>query len=128
MKGNLHPDARAALMRGLEAIADARGQGRVPWLCELEGCDGSPHKGRRGPHARPNQRPPGDGVDWDTWLLLAGRGFGKTRTGAEWAIEQARKHGARRAGRPDRSRHARHPGGGGVGHPRVRPATLPARL
>lgn len=31
---------------------------------------------------RPNQfAPPGD---WSTWLLLAGRGFGKTRTGAEW--------------------------------------------
>ena len=30
---------------------------------------------------RPNQQyPPGD---WRTWLLLAGRGFGKTRTGAE---------------------------------------------
>ena len=31
--------------------------------------------------ARPNQLPP-DG-DWRVWLLLAGRGFGKTRTGAE---------------------------------------------
>lgn len=31
--------------------------------------------------ARPNQRIP-DG-DWTYWLLLAGRGFGKTRTGAE---------------------------------------------
>jgi phage terminase large subunit-like protein len=32
--------------------------------------------------ARPNQLPP-EG-DWLTWLILAGRGFGKTRTGAEW--------------------------------------------
>jgi predicted phage terminase large subunit-like protein len=33
-------------------------------------------------HARPEQlSPPGD---WRTWLVLAGRGFGKTRTGAEW--------------------------------------------
>src|SRR6266705_685706 len=32
--------------------------------------------------ARPNQLPP-DG-DWSFWMLLAGRGFGKTRTGAEW--------------------------------------------
>lgn len=32
--------------------------------------------------ARPNQLPP-DG-DWDTWLILAGRGFGKTRSGAEF--------------------------------------------
>jgi phage terminase large subunit-like protein len=32
--------------------------------------------------ARPSQTaPPGD---WRTWLILAGRGFGKTRTGAEW--------------------------------------------
>lgn len=32
--------------------------------------------------ARPDQRPP-DG-DWLVWLLLGGRGAGKTRAGAEW--------------------------------------------
>jgi phage terminase large subunit-like protein len=32
--------------------------------------------------ARKNQLPP-EG-DWRYWLILAGRGFGKTRTGAEW--------------------------------------------
>jgi phage terminase large subunit-like protein len=32
--------------------------------------------------ARPNQLPPPG--DWRVWLLLAGRGFGKSRTGAEW--------------------------------------------
>lgn len=32
--------------------------------------------------ARAKQLPP-DG-DWRVWLILAGRGFGKTRTGAEW--------------------------------------------
>ena len=32
--------------------------------------------------ARPEQRPP-DG-DWRTWLLMGGRGSGKTRAGAEW--------------------------------------------
>jgi predicted phage terminase large subunit-like protein len=38
--------------------------------------------------ARPNQLPPlGDW--WQIWLLLAGRGFGKTRTLAEWVCEQA---------------------------------------
>ena len=37
--------------------------------------------------ARPNQTtPPGD---WPSWLLMAGRGFGKTRTGAEWAWRMA---------------------------------------
>ncbi len=35
--------------------------------------------------ARPNQRIP-DG-DWNNWLILAGRGFGKTRTGAEFIRE-----------------------------------------
>lgn len=35
---------------------------------------------------RPNQQAP-DG-DWRTWLVLAGRGFGKTRTGAEWVRAQ----------------------------------------
>lgn len=32
--------------------------------------------------ARPEQRPPAS--DWRVWLLMAGRGFGKTRCGAEW--------------------------------------------
>jgi phage terminase large subunit-like protein len=31
---------------------------------------------------RPDQRPPPG--DWTTWLVLGGRGAGKTRTGAEW--------------------------------------------
>ena len=38
--------------------------------------------------ARPNQLPP-EG-EWITWLLLAGRGFGKTRCGAEWVRQQAK--------------------------------------
>ena len=37
--------------------------------------------------ARPEQLPV-EG-DWSTWLLLAGRGFGKTRTAAEWLAWQA---------------------------------------
>ena len=36
--------------------------------------------------ARPEQLAP-DG-DWRVWLVLAGRGFGKTRTGAEWVRAQ----------------------------------------
>lgn len=35
--------------------------------------------------ARPNQIAPSG--DWNTWLVLAGRGFGKTRMGAEWIRE-----------------------------------------
>ncbi len=38
--------------------------------------------------ARPTQlAPPGE---WLTWLILSGRGWGKTRCGAEWLIEKAR--------------------------------------
>lgn len=33
--------------------------------------------------------PPGE---WRVWLLMAGRGFGKTRAGAEWVSEMARTH------------------------------------
>lgn len=46
--------------------------------------------------ARPEQLPP-DG-DWLLWLVLAGRGFGKSRTGAEFSRQQAKdlpgSHGA----------------------------------
>jgi phage terminase large subunit-like protein len=42
-------------------------------------------------HGRPQQMPPAG--DWHVWLLMAGRGFGKTRAGSEWArtvaLEQA---------------------------------------
>lgn len=34
--------------------------------------------------------------DWSTWLIMAGRGFGKTRTGAEWVREQVERKGKRR--------------------------------
>ena len=34
--------------------------------------------------ARSGQLPP-DG-DWESWVILAGRGFGKTRAGAEWVL------------------------------------------
>lgn len=34
--------------------------------------------------ARPEQLAPADVLGWTVWLVLAGRGFGKTRTGSEW--------------------------------------------
>jgi phage terminase large subunit-like protein len=45
--------------------------------------------------ARPEQREP-SGDWWSTWLILAGRGWGKTRTGCEWV------HGIAVAGRASR--------------------------
>lgn len=45
-------------------------------------------------NARANQLPQDN---WHTWLILAGRGFGKTRTGAE-TVRQCIKNGHRRIG------------------------------
>jgi len=42
--------------------------------------------------AHDHQRAPdraNSGADWTTWLLLGGRGAGKTRAGAEWVRAQA---------------------------------------
>lgn len=44
--------------------------------------------------ARPSQRAPAG--DWRTWLILAGRGFGKTRAGAEWVRAMAERDGSAR--------------------------------
>lgn len=39
--------------------------------------------------SRPNQREP-DGDWWTIWAIVAGRGVGKTRSGAEWVREKAK--------------------------------------
>lgn len=74
---SLTPEQRAAVLDGLtdeEALAL--------------------HYDWSGLWARDNQlHPPGD---WRVWLLLAGRGFGKTRTGAEWIREQVESGRAKR--------------------------------
>lgn len=40
--------------------------------------------------ARPNQLPPPG--EWTLWMILAGRGFGKSRAVNEWAGEQAKQY------------------------------------
>jgi phage terminase large subunit-like protein len=69
---NLPPDERHAWIQSLtEAQADIL-------LHEWRGW------------ARPDQIiEPGD---WRVWLILAGRGWGKTRTGAEWVREQVKSY------------------------------------
>lgn len=57
---------------------------RTMWLCENPNCKGDPHKSAPFKHARPAQRLPfkaGDGILG--CLAMAGRGWGKTRFGAE---------------------------------------------
>lgn len=48
--------------------------------------------------ARPQQIPPtlNSTTSWLTWLILAGRGFGKTRSGAEWVRDLVENHNYRR--------------------------------
>ncbi len=40
--------------------------------------------------ARPDQRPPI--ADWGVWMILAGRGVGKTRCGSEWSRKKGPQH------------------------------------
>ena len=73
---SLPPAKREEALRNLSPEAKRD----LPWFWPLQ--------------ARPNQlAPPGN---WRVWLLLAGRGFGKTRTGAEWVKEQVRSGRGRR--------------------------------
>lgn len=48
--------------------------------------------------ARPEQRMPLG--DWFVWLILSGRGFGKTRTGSEWISSRMLQHPRARDGAP----------------------------
>jgi len=68
------------LLEGLTATAR-----RYRWECDLDECDGTPHAGFDYSHARTKQRLPKG--PWFIWLLLLGRGWGKTRTGAECFLD-----------------------------------------
>lgn len=63
----LSPDERAAILEGYDVE-------QLLWDWEF--------------WARPSQTAP-DG-DWLVWLIMAGRGFGKSRSGAEWVREQVK--------------------------------------
>ena len=58
---------------------------KAEWLARIDGFEPREREDLVGAWeawARPNQLPPQG--DWRVWLLLAGRGFGKTRSGAEF--------------------------------------------
>ena len=72
----------AALERDLAALVATRGLLASRWIgrgWEISGRD--------------EQRPPKD--DWATWLVMGGRGAGKTRAGAEWVHGLALSAGPR---------------------------------
>ena len=77
----LDPERRRQLVARMRREREVR---RTAWLCPIPRCDGTPHASCPTPHARANQRLPfkrGDGYTGALWM--AGRGFGKTRIGAE---------------------------------------------
>ena len=72
----------------LDALADLSDAARADWYASLKE-DEADVLGLYWPlWARAEQMPPTD--DWHTWLICAGRGFGKTRAGAEWVRAVAR--------------------------------------
>lgn len=73
------PEMQGAFLDGLSPNALAA----LPWLFEF--------------WALPHQLPPGG--DWRAWVILGGRGAGKTRAGAEWVRAQVEGAGPEDAGR-----------------------------
>jgi len=76
-----------ALQSGAEKLANLSKEDRAEFIAGLteDECEALLYDWR-GFNARPTQIAPSG--DWDIWLVSAGRGFGKTRIGAEWIREQ----------------------------------------
>lgn len=95
-----------ALHRRLEGLKQQQAGALVErWFCDRPGCDGEPHEGRHWcghpvdsgehtwecRHSRAEQRPPVEFKEGRArnWIMMAGRGFGKTRSGAQWLAYEA---------------------------------------
>lgn len=90
----LSPKAKADLARRVDKRLKEE---RRVWFCGDRECDGKPHGAYNYAHARGSKREdqrgsqyPPLGTNWYTWLLGAGRGAGKTRTGSEYTRYIAR--------------------------------------
>jgi phage terminase large subunit-like protein len=80
-----NPQAQA---RALDALKARQREEWRPFYCPRTkdgkpSCNGKPHGDWTWPHARADQHPPSD-TEWLTWMLMSGRGAGKTRTGSEY--------------------------------------------
>lgn len=80
----------AAQEKALRRVQEATAKKWRPFYCPNPLCDGRPHDDWDWNHARVDQRPPMD-PDWLVWLLMSGRGTGKTRTGVEFIHKAAKK-------------------------------------
>jgi len=95
------PERKAHLR---DRLSDEMERRRTLWRCDIPFCDGRPHGAFVAPHARFDQLAPPDvprtvrdprqpapvqvTLPWLEWLIMAGRGWGKTRTGAEFIRER----------------------------------------
>lgn len=68
------------------------------WECDRDECDGLEHGVYQHRHARTKQREPKN--PYHTWYVRAGRGFGKSKTGAETIVKWALAHPIDNAGNP----------------------------
>lgn len=88
------PWARPRLSRGTDLVAHLASLSteKRERLVRLLGQDESEALDRRwAAWAHRGQRPPDD--DWRVWVLMAGRGFGKTLAGANWVTEAVKGGG-----------------------------------
>ncbi|WP_149183288.1 terminase large subunit domain-containing protein [Streptomyces sp. TRM49041] len=77
----------AQLHAEIAALLEADEKAARRWACDRPGCDGMPHEGWLHHHARAAQRVPAGA--WAAWMLLTGRGWGKTRTASQTVHEWA---------------------------------------
>lgn len=78
----------------LTVLKEAKDQHIEGFIKEMNKQERNAWRWHWGMWARPEQLPPAG--DWRTWLILAGRGFGKTRAGAEWVRAIAERDGEAR--------------------------------
>lgn len=71
----------------MERLVRLSGPERLAFLDSLEPADRLAMMTAWRWQARPSQLAPKG--DWGVWLIMAGRGFGKTRAGAEWVTQMA---------------------------------------
>lgn len=91
----LAPPARKELAKRLDLRFNTK---KHVWYCGDRECDGMPHgtidyhhaRGSKREDHRGSQYPP-LGTDWIVWLLLAGRGSGKSKTGSEYTCTVSKK-------------------------------------
>lgn len=69
-------------MKSLAELRDMPSADFAAWVRRIDDNKAAPLLTDWSWWCRSDQCPPGG--DWHVWMLLAGRGFGKTRTGAEW--------------------------------------------